>query len=279
MSEELTAVLTDEQIKLKRTELSAKVLRGETLTVQEISWVQGVNFEPLETGSPVKKVLKRPYSLSDKAIKQRQNNSKDIKEKGLATGPNTTEGKATSSQNARTHGLFAENFINSPFFKQCKSTCPDFPCSLIEDESTKPGQQCLDRHHFMDCFAAIHSAITDGAMDSFNELAETQLASIMTIVTELTQHIGAQGIMVESTEHVKHGVNKKLMVHPGIDQLTKLIKVLGLNFTEFMATPKSQDNAKTNKAILESLASRTAKAGTKLLAAKSVLHEDQEDDF
>jgi len=267
---------TSEQLEEKRKELSEKVQRGETLSSEELSFIQGVNFEPLETGSPVKKVGKRPYTLSDRALSQRRKNAQTIKDEGLATGPKTEDGKAHSSQNARKHGLYAQTFLDSPFFRQCTSTCHQYPCELVNNESTSPGLQCMDRKHFLDCFGAIHKAIQDGDMYDMNEIAGVTLAKIQTLINELIEHIGHQGIMLRSKD-VKDGKTIfRLDVHPGIDQLTKLLKVIGINYTEFMVTPRALDTAKTNRNLAKSLASRTSESAARLQAARSFPREKED---
>jgi hypothetical protein len=84
-------------------------------------------------GLPSNLRVRRRYTMSPEALAQR---------KAAAASPvqaHSMEG----NRNGWKHGHYAKNFINK--LKPCKSTCPQYPCSLVEEGEVEPGDDCLDK--------------------------------------------------------------------------------------------------------------------------------------
>jgi len=63
------------------------------------------------------------------------------------------------NRNAFRHGMYARSFIAK--MRPCKSTCARFPCELVEEGQTEPGEDCLSKHPALlsERLPAFHSSI------------------------------------------------------------------------------------------------------------------------
>ncbi len=79
-------------------------------------------------------VKTRKYTLSEEALEARRQNAQK------STGPKSDEGKDTASRNSWKHGLHSRRRVLG-FGKPCRTTCPQYPCSLVNDGETGTGER------------------------------------------------------------------------------------------------------------------------------------------
>jgi len=146
MAEKVTSKATAEKLQQEYlTNLSQKLREHKTLTKREFEHLHLLSPAPDvshkntsshvedsdasdEIGIPERLRFKRSYTLTESALEARRKNSKK------STGPKTEKGKAASSKNSWKHGLFAQGYIQNKV-KPCKSTCPQYPCELVKDNT------------------------------------------------------------------------------------------------------------------------------------------------
>ena len=216
--------------------------------------------EIAETEDPVLQRLKvkrlgRPpgtggkYTLTDKALNQR------LEASALSTGPTSTEGKAVCSQNGWKTGLHAKRRVLS-FGKPCKSTCRHYPCTLVDDGATRPGQQCLDKEYLHLAISALSKAMQQGELTDLKELMTLKLADTLQIIDDLQRSIIEDGVYMKSEKLNKEGevIGYDLKPNPSLLPLSNLLKASGVTLTDFMATPASILKAKTDTATGETIA-------------------------
>ena len=199
--------------------------------------------------------------LSEAQLRQRREAAQH------STGPKTEEGKARVSRNGWKHGLTSavhklhfDNGLNSLLGvvgKPCLSTCPKYPCPLVQDEITRPGGSCLDKQVYVQAFASIIDAIEGGSMDGMHGLMASEMASTVQMLHDLRATIADQGLvigipMIDSEGNVvtrQDGseVMGKYLPNPGVALIAKLQEILGISLPEALVTPKSQAQAKTDK--------------------------------
>lgn len=255
-------------------QLSKRVDADETLSPDELAFLE--KYDPLNDSDDLPASLhvgsvKAPRSPAQKA--QAMANVKSINEKGLQTGPRTTQGKKRSSRNATRHGFYTERFMN--ILKPCLSTCPEYPCSLIEDGSTSPGSYCLERHSFMASLEAIEAAIVDGELDSFKELMSLELASTLEVVRALRDHVIKSPIVMsikKSTTTTKDDSvvdfeHREYKPNPAALAYTQLLRDLGLNFKEANITPRQVAQTNTDDKAAGALAAIGSKMAGQLKGA------------
>ena len=195
---------------------------------------------------------KKKKTMTDDAIKQRQGASQLAREQ--STGPVTEEGKAASSRNAWKTG--ASSIVSrantwqglGAIGKPCKSTCKDYPCTLVEDEQTQPGKDCLDRTVYVEAFDSIMAALHTGDIEHTRGMAASQLAGAITLLQEIRDQIAEAGLIVIKPFVTKEGklvrdndgtLAGEPMLNPLIPQYTKLLDKLGINLPELMLTPRA----------------------------------------
>ncbi len=202
-----------------------------------------------EAGIPDRLKVKRKYNLTPAAIKARQENAQH------STGPTTEAGKRRSKRNAFKHGSYAATRILG-FGKPCKSSCPQFPCDLVEDGRCAPGGDCLDKDHLVDACLAIERALVDQDQAGLNELVVFELAETLQIIRELRRAILEDGAVVKSERFDGDGkvLGYELKPHPALLALPKLMKDFGLSLTDFMVTPAAIDRKKESENAAQTLA-------------------------
>lgn len=194
-------------------------------------------------GIPENLKIKRPYTLSPKAIEQRRRNARKASEvmqkNGLSTGPKTKEGKEASSRNSWKHGQSAASMVLR-HRKPCKSTCHQYPCSVVEDGKAKPGGDCMDKEMLIETWNAILSAVKNGEYDDFNAMSAMLLAKNIHIISDIQEAILADGVTVLLGKIDKDGnpIVEDIKLHPGLLALSKLTEALGLTSRDMMITPK-----------------------------------------
>jgi len=197
-------------------------------------FVKGESAEADEVGVPERLRFRRSYTLTERALDARRKNAQK------STGPKTEDGKKTSSKNAWKHGQFAQGYILNRV-RPCKSTCPQYPCELVKDNSTRPGGECLDKAAVIQFFSAICEAVKNKNYDDFNEVAALTIANQINVLHTLMEDIQRDGTMLKKEKHDKDGkyLGYEPVPHPSLLSLIKLSDSLGVTANEMMITPKA----------------------------------------
>lgn len=209
------------------------------------------------------RVKKRPYTMSDAALEARRNNSQ------LSTGPVTPEGKAASSMNAWRHGLYARKRILA-MGKPCRSTCPQYPCSLVDDGATQPGSNCLDKEYMLQTLNALSKAMADNDLTDLKQIVTLQLGGTLQVIDELQASILEYGVYMKSEKIGKDGAvtGYEIKPNPSLLPLSNLLKAAGVTMPDFMITPAAVEKQKSDKEAAASLADIFKAAGNSLAQAK-----------
>lgn len=252
-----------ENRKQRIDDLKQRIRAGETHLVDELAALLAGD-EPAPTirdDEPIR--TRRSYTLSPQALAARRANAQK------STGPTTDEGKKSSSRNAWKHGKYAEARIIG-LGKPCKSTCPQYPCSLVEDGRCEPGSDCLNKEILVEACRAIEKALLDKDFDSLNSLMVMELGETLQVVRELRGAILEHGAVVESARFDKDGkaIGYELKPHPALLALPNLMKNLGISFTDYNLTPAALEKVKTDKETAATLADIFRGAASSLAQAK-----------
>jgi len=200
---------------------------------------------------------KQKRTMTPAAIEQRQNAAQ------LSTGPKTEDGKAASSRNNWKHGahsmvaksqLWKTHGLNL-LAKPCKSTCDKFPCSLVEDGATEPGQDCLDKQVFVQAFDALLGTLQTGDTEYVHGMMASEIANTIELLATMRKSISDNGVVVIKPYITKDGTpirdpsdaNKllgDLIPNPLLTHVQKYMDTLGINLPELMATPRAVSNLK-----------------------------------
>lgn len=215
----------------------------------------------IREGDPIR--VKRSYTMTEAARMQR------LAASARSTGPTTPEGKATCSKNNWKHGKYAQSRVLG-LGKPCKSTCADYPCSLVEEGKCKPGADCLDKEHLLEACLAIERALKEQDYTDFHSLMVMELGETLQVVRELRGAILEHGTVVESARVDKNGnvIGYDLKPHPALLALPNLMKNMGISFTDFMMTPAAIERKKTDEGTVATIADIFKSAGNALAMAK-----------
>ena len=221
--------------------------------------------EDVDTPDPVMERLrvKRSYTMTPAALAQRHNASQH------STGPITPEGKAASSMNGWKHGQYAKKRLLS-LGKPCRTTCLQYPCSLIDDGATQPGQQCLDKEYMLHTINALSKALTDGDLSDLKNIITLQLGSTLQVIDELQASILEYGAYMKSEKIGKDGevIGYEIKPNPSLLPLSNLLKAAGVTLPDFMVTPAAIERSKTDKETAATIADIFKSAGSALAQAK-----------
>ena len=232
-----------------------KNLTGEDETEQDVKG-------PEEIGIPASLRVKRRYNMSPEALAQR---------KAAGNSPSKSE-SMKGNRNGWKHGRYADGFINK--IKPCKSTCPQYPCSLVSEGEVEPGDDCLDKVEVIKFFRAVHDAVKDKNYDDFNELAALQIANTIKVIDMLIEDIIRDGTVLKREKHdAKDNLIVEYVTHPSLLALPKLVADLGLNPAEFMITPRAIARDKNERDVGKTLAEMMSRAGRGL---KKKDHEEDD---
>lgn len=250
-----------EKILKKLKDLGEKFLKGD-ITEDEINSLLNKSSETSEEDYGIPegfKVKRRQYTFSLKALEQRREAAKN------STGPKSAEGKKISSQNAWLHGVYAQSFIRK-YKKPCKSTCPEYPCKLIEDGKTQPGEECLDKEHVYEAWNAIMKAVVEKKFDDFNALAALDTSNNIQILRKLQEAILEDGVVLKHDKIDKDGntIGKELRQHPALIALQKMTETLGFTPRDLMITPKEIEKAGRDEEGLKTAADLMSLVGNTL---------------
>lgn len=201
-------------------------------------------------GIPEKLRVRRRYTLSSEAIEQRR---------AAARSPAKAAAMLGNRNNWR-HGMYAENFIGK--MKPCLSTCSHYPCSLVDEGKTKPGEDCLDKVEVLQFYRAVHKAVKDKDYEEFNDLAALQIGNTIKVIDMLIEDLLRDGTVVRREKYdAKGNLVIEYVTHPSLLALPKLIADLGLTPAEFMITPRAIDKGNTERETAKSLAELMSRAG------------------
>ena len=236
---------------------------------------------------------KRPYTMTEAAVAQRQAAAQH------STGPKTEAGKAAVSRNAwktSEHSAANKYWRDQNIFwksgKPCKSTCakhpdqnPEHPCTLVLDELTQAGGDCLDKETYLQTFDNLMDAMSTGQAEHVHGIMSVQLTEALTLLTQLRSCISDEGVMLKEPQVNKDGdfIGNKYFPNPIIEQYSKMLKALGLNLGEALATPKAirtteqkQDEADTFASIFGELSGRIGKPAKIINGTAKVIANDDE---
>jgi len=209
--------------------------------------------EEEEVGIPHRLRVKRHYTMSAEALEQRRK----------VTGSPAKAEAMQGNRNAFRHGMYARSFIAK--MRPCKSTCARFPCELVEEGQTEPGEDCLDKAEVLHNYRAVRKAIEDKDTLEFNDLAALQIANAISVVSMLTQDLMRDGPMVKREKRDGKGnIIVEFVPHPTLASLPKLIADLGLTPSEFLITPRSKSRSDSDKEGALTLADLITRAGKAL---------------
>ena len=210
---------------------------------------------------------KRSYTMSEKALEQRRAAS------ALSTGPKTDDGKAASSRNAWKHGEYSA--INNVWQtigvgitgKPCQSTCPQYPCTLVTEGVTQPGDDCKDKTVFVSAFNGIMDVLTTGDVVHVHGMMAQQAAGVVEVLQLMRDQISSEGVLVKQPIVDKSGkiVGYKYLPNPILGLWQKLLNDFGISLPEMMATPRqvaklTEDDEKEN-ALAKLFANALSRAG------------------
>ncbi len=197
------------------------------------------------------RVKRRPYTMSEAARRARQDNAKS---------PNKSDGMR-GNQNAYKHGEYAQGMVRQ-IFRPCKSTCEHYPCAIVEEGQTEPGEFCLDKIQFIRNLQAVQKAMRDGKLDDFKDLAAVHIAGAYEVVGKLLEDILIDGTLVKSEKFDGFGrlLGHELKNHPSLLPLSKMIESLRLTPQDFMITPLIVKKTQTDEKTAETLATAMGRA-------------------
>lgn len=216
-----------------------------------------------ESGIPDRLKIKRKYTLSPEAIDARRRNAR------LSTGPTTEEGKNRCKRNAFKHGSYAASRILG-LGKPCKSTCSQYPCSLVEEGKCEPGSDCLDKEYLLDACLAIENALINKENTGLHEMIVFELAESIQLIRSLRRDILDDGTTIKSEKFDADGkvIGYEIKVHPALLALPKLQKEFGISLTDFNLTPAAETRVKTDEKTAETISSIFAMASEGMTKAR-----------
>ena len=208
------------------------------------------------------KIKRRPYTLTPDALAQR---------KKAAKSPNKSKGMEGNT-NAYKTGEHCEGFIRQ-VFRPCLSTCEKYPCAIVKEGETEPGEVCLDKVNFIKTLQAVQSALKDNKLEDLKDLAALRIAGGFEVVQRLISEVLEDGATLYSEKYDKEGklLMRELKNHPVLPFLAKLMEVLNLTPQDMMITPLIIRKQKTEAKKAQSLAGIISGIGSE----KS---KDEEDD-
>lgn len=195
-----------------------------------------------ETAFPEANRIKRTYTMSLSALKQRRSASQEARLH--ATGPTTDEGKKTSSRNSWKHGSYARS-IAMKLRRPCQTTCKDYEtCEFVRDGFSTAGTDCHHRETFVDTFQAIMEAMEEGKLESFKTFLAGKAALNLEILEEIQLALLSDGVTVKEKMTDKDGkfIGWKIKSHPNLADLAKLTAAMKLDLSELKISPKSQED-------------------------------------
>jgi len=196
-------------------------------------------------------------------------------------------GTRASSRNRWVHGRYAKGQLAAMGGKPCRTTCPKYPCVFVTEEKTKPGQSCLeavDVSRLEHVAEAVLQAVDGGDASALNQIASLEMAGNLDILHRLRSEIAARGVLIERTLFDKSGkkISVDVVENPALKILVKLCSEMGINLTEFVATPAAKAKIKGEEEERETAAAISRRLMSRLgplsMQSKPVDAEIIEDD-
>ncbi len=205
----------------------------------------GASSDPGEDPDPEKRALlakfavrPRSYNMSEAALAQRRT---------AANSPAKAEAMKGNA-NAWKTGEHARSRIRQ-LFRPCTSTCPQYPCELIDDGETAPGSVCLDKKSFVRSIMALQKAIVNKDLTDLREIASVQIAHGVEVL-----HLLADDILTNGVKHLSEKIDKdgnvignELRGNPSLLAYAKLMEVLNMTPNDFLVTPREIKRQKTEQ--------------------------------
>lgn len=211
-----------------------------------------------EVGIPAEHRIKRQYTISKRALKQRREAARAPKP-GMA-----------GNRNHWKHGQYAKTMLTR--IKPCLSTCPIYPCHLVEEGATEPGGDCLDAGELLNIIRSVHRVLENPDENAdFLEISAVNIGNSIRILEMLQEDILRDGTIVRSKKYDKKGnvYQEEVKLHPSLYALPKLIADLGMTPEQFMITPKAQAKNKNEEDAVKSIADLMKDAGAQMAAARA----------
>ena len=188
----------------------------------------------------------RAYTMSEAAIAQR---------KAASNSPEKAK-SMLGNKNAWKTGEHAQGVVRQ-LFRPCLSSCPQYPCELIDDGETALGSVCLDKADFVRGLHALQKALRDGNLTDFKELSALRLAGGFDILGRLQEDILENGVKCFDEKIGKDGtvIGYGLKPNPSLLALPKLMEVLGVSTAELMISPREIARNKVEKKKAKALSS------------------------
>lgn len=205
----------------------------------------GASSDPGEDPDPDKRAIlekfavrPRAYNLSEAALAQRR---------AAANSPAKAEAMKGNA-NAWKTGEHARSRIRQ-LFRPCTSTCPQYPCELIDDGETAPGSVCLDKKSFVRSIMALQKAIVNKDLTDLREIASVQIAHGVEVLQLLADDILTNGVKHLSEKIDKDGnvIGNELRGNPSLLAYAKLMEVLNMTPNDFLVTPREIKRQKTEQ--------------------------------
>jgi len=196
-------------------------------------------------GIPQKlRIPRRPYTMSAAARKQREDAANTPAKSKAMEG----------NRNAWKTGEYAKGFIRQ-IFRPCKSTCPQFPCAMVDDGETEPGASCLDKVQVVKNIQAIQTAIVTGDLTDYKDLASVRIAGLSEVLGMLIEDVTGENTILKSEIFNKEGVllGHKIVSHPSLLPMIKLAEQLEMTPSQFLATPLIQKKNQAEEKVADAL--------------------------
>ncbi len=206
-------------------------------------------------GIPENMRVRRRYTMSEAALEQRR-------KAALQPQPNNA-----GNRNGWRHGRYASNFLAR--IKPCLSTCPNYPCSLVEDGRTAPGKDCLDAEEMLNIVRAVHSALKDPeSQEGLQEISASVIGNNIRILEMLQEDIFRDGTILKSVKTTDKGSHTEYKLHPAFNALPKMIQDMGFSLDSFALTPKVKKQLGTDEEAARSITDMFKAVGGQLAAAR-----------
>ena len=276
----LNKLAYDERVKRYRVSIARKVVDGQTGLRSELEYLReleekqgkdGLQTKPAgeEVGIPERLKIKRKYTkgpdyMSDAAVEARRKGGKARARKG--TKPNWK------------HGKYSKSFVTGSI-RPCKSTCTQYPCEIIKEGSTTPGDACLDKVAVIQSYRAIIKAIDNKDYGDFHDLAALTISKSIEVLNMSLEDIIRDGTMVKSEKLDKDGcvIGHDVKPHPSLLVLPKLLADLGMTPQEVMITPRQIAKQGSEEDGIKTIADLMSQVGNKIKKQAEGKGEPDED--